>query len=139
MATDGTSVYWTACGGGFSGVLRCPNSGCTATPEQLAGATTCPQGPIVVYGSDVVWLDNGAVKRCATGGCGGTATTVATAPALMGSTAAMELLAVAAHGVYWLSAGNLVGCSYPSCTGEPVTYATGVCPVVSDGVYRLQP
>jgi hypothetical protein len=69
LAVDGENLYFTNSNPeGTGSVLTCKKSACQATVTVLADGRSSPQG-IVVDGATVYWSEDGAIYKCAIGGC----------------------------------------------------------------------
>jgi hypothetical protein len=111
IALDGANAYWTT----WATVVSCPLAGCTA-PMELAAAIYNPAS-VAVADPYVYWLFDGAVRKCAVGGCGGSPTTLASKGGWP--------LAVDGLNVYWASAASIEKCSVDGCNDTPTSIAQG--------------
>jgi hypothetical protein len=128
LAVDAKNVYWvdTTDTTSTGTVLQCPLSGC-AQPAVIA---TLPPAsypePIAVDATDVFWTTQGpqgALAKCAIGGCGGNPTILASTPV------GAAWLAVDAANLYWADNGGTHGeirqCAKTGCGGMPTVLGTG--------------
>jgi len=118
LAADSANVYWAAKGG--NEVVENPMGG--GPPTLLYSGDSEPYG-IAVDSTDVYFTTTeGAVLRCAIGGCSNAPTTLVTGP--IGAT----LLALDAANVYWIvdndeSDAQILKCAKTGCS-DPTILAT---------------
>lgn len=124
LAVDATQVYWTNTGAGGD-VESCPLSSCASGGVVLASGLSSPNA-VLSAGGYAWWTNYGAstLQRCATSGCNGTATTMATMSPL---STGFGRLAADATTLFFTDAGNgkVHSCPLTGCAGAPATLATG--------------
>jgi hypothetical protein len=124
IAVDSTNVYWTTYAGpsGNGTVMKCPTSGCGASPTTLATNQTSQGQGIATDGTNVYWanFDTGTVEECAVGGCSQNPTTLASGQQKPYGVAVLGSV------VYWtnLNSGTVAACASTGCGGAPTTVAS---------------
>jgi hypothetical protein len=129
LAADATNVYWSSWSAGT--VAQCALAGCSA-PTILANAQFGP-ARVAVDATSVYWMTSatapanldGAIWRCAIGGCGGSPTIVASGIATGNSGAG---LAVDGTNVYWTGAAGIMRCSVNGCGSSPTLLVAAASP-----------
>jgi hypothetical protein len=132
IAVDATTVYWTALQGTslvVGQVLACPIGGSCASPSTLVANVAYPSG-IAVDATSVYFETGTGLSRCARGGCGGTATVVASGTA----SSSVGVIALGGMGAYWTGQAGLLECNVAGC-GTPSKFASMAAGVAADGAF----
>jgi hypothetical protein len=130
LVVDATNVYWTVIIGSLWGdVVECKIGGCGGAPTVLASRQSATN--LAVDSTSAYWIEDcgalcpdggtgdGIVQKCATAGCGGTPTTLA-------SSHGASSVVVDSTNVYWMeTASGVRECSVSGCGGMPATFAPG--------------
>jgi hypothetical protein len=135
---DDNNVYWSSTrpgpdGGSIGVISQCAKTGCT-TPTILVSTNLqlSPQGAIAVDSANVYYTGtiDGAVYRCAIGGCGGTPTLVGVPPSTDAGLQAAGVV-VANGNLYWDESGPgntpngmVYACATASCPSSTTVIAT---------------
>jgi hypothetical protein len=135
IAADSTHLYIAGVAQSSAGVDRCTRAGtgpCTGTTRLFVGATY-----IAVGGGFVFATSAEGIKKCATAGCGGTATLVSTTDKAAAAIAASSTFAAWVNsGSTTVADGTVRVCALPDCVA-PRTIATGqdqpVAVTIADG------
>jgi hypothetical protein len=100
VTSDALFVLWAGGQGGGSAIGSCPLAGCPAAGmPSIIRKTTMTFDDMTALGSQVFWVEGGALRTCASGAC------AAPVDLAKGLVAASHLAADASF-VYWIEGAN---------------------------------